>query len=202
MQQRSPVLKVPTLKVKWESPVLIACIVAQGTVCKLVAGLDSCLRVPVCHSPRRDGHDQPLGLADAVSQRSLLWFFALINIPKSVATYSFIPPSSPSLPPPLAKALSILEPYREEKKASEGLRAKEGPDQKAIPPIPGGGLARRIFASLDDASKSDRRAGSATKWSVPIVGILHYVFEGDNRGDAGILLAVVNRLLHLDIQGM
>ena len=74
-------------------------------------------------------------------------------------------------------------------------------DSKAVPPIPGGGLARRIFASLNDPSDSERQASIVTAWSVPMVGILHFVFEGDNRGDAGMLLAIVNRALDLKIQG-
>jgi hypothetical protein len=72
----------------------------------------------------------------------------------------------------------------------------------AVPPIPGGGLAHRIFASLNDSSDSERGTSISTAWSVPMVGILHFVFEGDNRGDAGMLLAIVNQALDLKIQGM
>jgi proteasome assembly chaperone 2 len=114
----------------------------------------------------------------------------------STPTYTFIPPASPPLPPPQFEALSALEPYKVEEKISEF--AQKPVDTTVVPPIPGGGLARRIFASLNDP----RDGGAAKSWSVPMIGILHYVFEGDNRGDAGMLLAIVNRAIELKIQGM
>jgi hypothetical protein len=86
-----------------------------------------------------------------------------------------------------------------EERASEFAQKPLG--SNAVPPIPGGGLARRIFASLNDPSDGERGASNDTAWSVPMIGILHFVFEGDNRGDAGMLLAIVNRALDLKIQG-
>lgn len=62
--------------------------------------------------------------------------------------------------------------------------AKEPP----VPPIPGGGLTYRFLSSLD------------SKWPIPTLSLMQYVFEGDNRADAGIFVALLNRVLKLNLQ--
>jgi proteasome assembly chaperone 2 len=67
------------------------------------------------------------------------------------------------------------------------------PDPAAVPVIPGGGLTRRILTSISPEKRKD--------WNVPVVALLQFVFEGDNRGDAGLLVAIVNKLLDLNLKG-
>jgi len=54
--------------------------------------------------------------------------------------------------------------------------------------MPGGGLTYRLLSSLDN------------QWPIPIISVLQYVFEGDNRGDASIFVALLNRVLKLNLQ--
>lgn len=60
--------------------------------------------------------------------------------------------------------------------------------ESLVPSIPGGGLTHRFLSSLDN------------KWPIPTISLLQYVFEGDNRGDAGIFVALLNRVLKLNLQ--
>lgn len=60
--------------------------------------------------------------------------------------------------------------------------------ESLVPSILGGGLTYRFLSSLDN------------KWPIPTISLLQYVFEGDNRGDAGILVALLNRVLKLNLQ--
>lgn len=60
--------------------------------------------------------------------------------------------------------------------------------ESLVPSIPGGGLTYRFLSSLDN------------KWPIPTISLLQYVFEGDNRGDAGIFVALLNRVLKLNLQ--
>lgn len=62
--------------------------------------------------------------------------------------------------------------------------AKELP----VPSVPGGGLTSSILSSLD------------SKWPIPTISLLQFAFEGDNRGDAGIFVALLNRVLKLNLQ--
>jgi len=39
-----------------------------------------------------------------------------------------------------------------------------------------------------------------SKWPIPTISLLQYVFEGDNRGYAGTFVALLNRVLKLDLQ--
>jgi hypothetical protein len=67
---------------------------------------------------------------------------------------------------------------------TEPVQTKDGD----IPFIPSGGLTRRILQSL------------GPDWPIPTFALLHFVFEGDNRGDAGMLVALVNQVLDLKLQ--
>lgn len=60
-------------------------------------------------------------------------------------------------------------------------------ERTAIPFIPGGGLSRRILSSLPDT------------WQIPIVCLLQYVMEGDNRADAQLMAAVVSKVLQVEV---
>lgn len=51
-----------------------------------------------------------------------------------------------------------------------------------VPFIPGGGLTRRILSSVPE------------KWSTPVLSLLQFVFEGDNRADAQLLASVVSKV--------
>lgn len=70
------------------------------------------------------------------------------------------------------------------KEQADSIQTKEGD----IPFIPSGGLTRRILQSL------------GPEWPIPFFALLHFVFEGDNRGDAGILAALVNQVLNLELK--
>lgn len=97
----------------------------------------------------------------------------------------------------MATLVSMLDTYKVEKKPLDGLKS-EPTDTKAVPPIPGGGLTRRMLTSLESGTGNVEKG----TWTIPIVTILQYVFEGDNRGDAGMLLAIINKALDLQIKGM
>lgn len=53
---------------------------------------------------------------------------------------------------------------------------------EAVPFIPGGGLTRRILSSFPQ------------NWSTPVLSLLQFVFEGDNRADAQLLASVVSEM--------
>jgi proteasome assembly chaperone 2 len=61
-------------------------------------------------------------------------------------------------------------------------------DEGNIPFIPGGGLTRRILASIPQ------------DWDVPTASLLQFVMEGDNRIDAHLLAGVVAKVLNFDSQ--
>jgi proteasome assembly chaperone 2 len=65
---------------------------------------------------------------------------------------------------------------------------QENKDEGSVPFIPGGGLTRRIFASIPQG------------WPVPTASLLQFVMEGDNRTDAHLLAGVVAKVLDLDSQ--
>jgi hypothetical protein len=67
---------------------------------------------------------------------------------------------------------------------TEPVQTKDGD----IPFIPSGGLTRRMLQSL------------GPDWPIPTFALLHFVFEGDNRGDAGMLVALVNQVFELKLQ--
>jgi len=70
------------------------------------------------------------------------------------------------------------------KSETEPAQTKDGD----IPFIPSGGLTRRMLQSL------------GPDWPIPTFALLHFVFEGDNRGDAGMLVALVNEVFELKLQ--
>lgn len=53
---------------------------------------------------------------------------------------------------------------------------------EAVPFIPGGGLTRRILSSFPQ------------EWSTPVLSLLQFALEGDNRADAQFLASVVSKL--------
>ncbi|KAJ8514392.1 hypothetical protein ONZ45_g8058 [Pleurotus djamor] len=58
--------------------------------------------------------------------------------------------------------------------------------ESAIPFIPGGGLTRRILASIPDGS------------SIPVAALLQFVQEGDNQGDAHMFASAISKILDVD----
>ncbi|KAF9453998.1 hypothetical protein P691DRAFT_693643 [Macrolepiota fuliginosa MF-IS2] len=105
-------------------------------------------------------------------------------------TYQLLPPNGPSLVrTPLANLSSLpiptyTSPVRQHIQPDDQENKNEG----AIPFIPGGGLTRRLLTSVP------------TGWPIPTATILQFVMEGDNRADAGLLAAVVAKVLNLDSQ--
>ncbi|KAG6900494.1 hypothetical protein C0993_009804 [Termitomyces sp. T159_Od127] len=63
----------------------------------------------------------------------------------------------------------------------------ESVQEVGVPFIPGGGLTRRIMASLPP------------NWNIPTASLLQFVLEGDNRGDARLLAAVVAKVIGHDV---
>ncbi|KAF5326326.1 hypothetical protein D9611_000028 [Ephemerocybe angulata] len=69
-------------------------------------------------------------------------------------------------------------------------RSQGGPEgDDSIPFIPGGGLTRRILSSISQ------------EWAIPTASLLQFVLEGDNAADAGMLAAVIVRVLELTVPG-
>ncbi|KAG6903065.1 hypothetical protein C0995_006252 [Termitomyces sp. Mi166 len=63
----------------------------------------------------------------------------------------------------------------------------ESVQEVGVPFIPGGGLTRRILASLPK------------NWSIPTASLLQFVLEGDNRADARLFAAVVVKVIGHDV---
>lgn len=63
------------------------------------------------------------------------------------------------------------------------------PPTSEIPFIPGGGLTRRILASIS----------TQTEWEVPTACLVQFVIEGDNRADAHLLASVTAKVLGKEI---
>jgi len=61
-----------------------------------------------------------------------------------------------------------------------------GTKETTVPFIPGGGLTRRLLASLPQP------------WSTPTAALLQFVLEGDNTGDARLMAGVVSKALGID----
>ncbi|TFK53630.1 hypothetical protein OE88DRAFT_1655846 [Heliocybe sulcata] len=108
-----------------------------------------------------------------------------------VPTYHIIPFSSPSLQSTPLSSISGLpipaysSPTTQYPLADQPTASSES---NVIPFIPGGGVTRRILAAIS--------ASPAMK--VPTACLLQFVMEGDNRGDAHLLAAVVAKVLGAD----
>jgi proteasome assembly chaperone 2 len=60
-----------------------------------------------------------------------------------------------------------------------------------VPFIPGGGLTRRLLSALSSPFPTDSDSNADTPARVPTAALLHFVLEGDNRADAGVLATAV-----------
>jgi proteasome assembly chaperone 2 len=121
-----------------------------------------------------------------VTIKSFSQFHRYLYSSPSTPTYHIRPPSSPSWEcSPLSSISQLPIPeYSSPVSQFPGAPHDEGP----IPFIPGGGLTRRILSSLPES------------WEIPIVALLQFVLEGDNRSDASLMAAVVAKALTLDVQ--
>ncbi|KNZ77105.1 Proteasome assembly chaperone 2, partial [Termitomyces sp. J132] len=63
----------------------------------------------------------------------------------------------------------------------------ESVQEIGVPFIPGGGLTRRILASLPK------------NWNIPTASLLQFVLEGDNRADARLFAAVAAKVIGQDV---
>jgi len=98
--------------------------------------------------------------------------------------YKLVPPGTPSWDSsPLAIFAHLPLPTYTSASQQFSPHLQEGKIIEAVPFIPGGGLTRRILSSFPD------------KWSTPVLSLLQFVFEGDNRADAQLLASVVSKLL-------
>jgi len=102
----------------------------------------------------------------------------------SIPTYKLIPPGTPSWnSSPLAIFTQLPIPTYTSIPQQPFSHLQEGKITEAVPFIPGGGLTRRILLSFPQ------------KWSTPVLSLLQFVLEGDNRADAQFLASVVSKLL-------
>ncbi|KAF9644611.1 hypothetical protein BDM02DRAFT_3174403 [Thelephora ganbajun] len=102
----------------------------------------------------------------------------------SIPTYKLVPPGTPSWDDSSPLAIFTRAPIPTYASISQQpfSHMQEGGITEAVPFIPGGGLTRRILSSFPQ------------KWSTPILSLLQFVSEGDNRTDAQLLASVVSRL--------
>ncbi|KAG6830461.1 hypothetical protein H0H92_000614 [Tricholoma furcatifolium] len=100
-------------------------------------------------------------------------------------TYQLQPRNGPSLSGTPLNALTTLPIATYTSPVFQSPHERETVD--AIPFIPGGGLTRRVLASLP------------AEWTVPTAALLQFVLEGDNQADARLFAAVVAKVLGLDI---
>jgi len=99
----------------------------------------------------------------------------------SIPTYKLVPPGTP---PWTSSPLAIFSQLPIPTYAYVSQQPLSHLREEAIPFIPGGGLTRRILSSFPQ------------KWSTPVISLLQFVFEGDNRADAQLLASVVSKLLY------
>lgn len=103
----------------------------------------------------------------------------------SVPTCKLIPSGTPSLSSsPLAAVDQLPIPTYTYAPYEPPAHLGGGPKLDAVPFIPGGGLTRRVLSSFPQ------------KWSTPVLSLLQFVFEGDNRADAQLLASVVSKFYH------
>jgi len=101
----------------------------------------------------------------------------------STPTYKLVPPGTPPWDSsPLEIFAQVPLPTYTSIPQQPFSYPQEGRITEAVPLIPGGGLTRRILSSFPQ------------KWSTPILSLLQFAFEGDNRVDAQFLASVVSRL--------
>ncbi|KZT21425.1 hypothetical protein NEOLEDRAFT_1121269 [Neolentinus lepideus HHB14362 ss-1] len=106
-------------------------------------------------------------------------------------TYHIVPSSSPSLQStPLSSISGLPIPSYTSPTPHYPLSDQISPSSESttIPFIPGGGLTRRFLSVIS----------TTTPWKVPTASLLQFVMEGDNRGDAHLLAAVVAKVLGID----
>jgi len=100
-------------------------------------------------------------------------------------TYKLVPPRTPPWDSsPLAIFAQVPLPAYTSIPQQPFSHLQEGIITEAVPFIPGGGLTRRILSSFPQ------------EWSTPILSLLQFAFEGDNRADAQFLASVVSRLFY------
>jgi len=87
-----------------------------------------------------------------------------------------------NLPIPLYKSPVRPNLYLEQNVIPQNIPLSE------IPFIPGGGLTRRILSSI-----------LTRKWQIPVVSLVHFAMEGDNRADAASLASVVAKVLEIEV---
>ncbi|KAG6889419.1 hypothetical protein C0992_005276 [Termitomyces sp. T32_za158] len=100
-------------------------------------------------------------------------------------TYQLQPPNGPSLS---GTALDALTTFPIATYTSPILQSPhESVQEVGVPFIPGGGLTRRIMASLPK------------NWNIPTASLLQFVLEGDNRADARLFAGVVAKVIGKDV---
>lgn len=103
----------------------------------------------------------------------------------STPTHKFVPPGTPSWDSsPLSTFAQLPLPTYTYISQQPLPRLREGGTTEAVPFIPGGGLTRRILSSFPQ------------EWPTPVLSLLQFVFEGDNRADAQLLASVVSKLFN------
>lgn len=111
-------------------------------------------------------------------------FMSCINTDRSrIPTSKLVPPGTPSLSSSPLEIFAQLPLPTYTYVSQQPLSHLRGEGSAgAVPFIPGGGLTRRILSSFPQ------------KWSTPVLSLLQFVFEGDNRVDAQLLASVVSKL--------
>ncbi|KAJ4483188.1 PAC2 family-domain-containing protein [Lentinula aciculospora] len=98
------------------------------------------------------------------------------------ATYQLQPIASSLSSTPLRRLNDVPIP-----KYTSPITQNPGTTEPQIPFIPGGGITRRMLSSLPKS------------WSIPLVALLRFALDGDNRADAYSLASIVVQILGIDL---
>lgn len=157
----------------------------QGRVHFGLAALHPGVRVFSGYIPLGGGYLEQDGRTDVVRFPPERFIRQIDTTYSSVPTYKLAPPGTPSWDSsPLAIFGQLPLPTYTYISQPPLAHLREGGIAEAVPFIPGGGLTRRILSSFPQ------------QWPTPVLSLLQFAFEGDNRADAQSLASIVCKLFN------